>query len=34
MTDPTGCGGKEAALSVAQAREILLDAIRSAWAGC
>jgi molybdopterin molybdotransferase len=27
MTDPTGCGGKEAALSVAQAREILLDAV-------
>lgn len=27
MTDPTGCGGKEAALSVAQARDILLDAV-------
>ncbi len=27
MTDPTGCGGKEAALSVAQAREILLSAV-------
>jgi molybdopterin molybdotransferase len=27
MTDPTGCGGKEAALSVSQARDILLSAV-------
>lgn len=27
MTDPTGCGGSETSLSVAKAREILLDAV-------